>query len=334
MVIDFIVMFTVRVIALSIVFITTITTAKAAFLTDPDTAGSSARIGLRAGNSTIESYADFIFPYSISDKALVFLNPRFLLGDEGVNQINIGVGARYLFDKHGVVGTNLYYDKRTSPLGVGFNQAGLGLEWLGKSFDVRANLYRANDDIVLVNEFGTEETRTESSSRSSRAVETSSSTKLSYSNAGAVTASGNNLVQTADETATTTTTTKVTTTTTTTTNVFRTQRQFEQFQGALDGWDMEVGYKLPLKIGPEVRLFAGYYGYEDPFENNHQLSGAKARAEIRASEYLTFDAEVYEHERNGSDYFVGFRLAVPLEGKNIWQNFNCLLYTSPSPRDS
>ena len=292
-----------------------------AYSNNPD---STARVGLRAGSNTVEGFVDVMVPYSLNDNAVVFVNPRFLLGDGGENQVNVGVGARYLVDGVGVIGANLYYDKRESELGFDFEQLGIGLEWLGNIVDARINFYQAEDNLELANEFNTLETVINTSVEQSRSEQNFFNTTAVFE---AGRATGNRIIQRGTFTDTTT---KITTlrTTTTTTEV-QTGRLFEQYQGTLDGWDAEIGVKLPLNITPEVRVFGGWYDFDDPFSNNNQLEGYKARAEVRASQYLTFDAEVYEEAHNGSDYFVGVRLEIPLKGKDTFRNLREKLWNSP-----
>ena len=276
---------------------------------------TTAHIGLRAGDSIIESYADFIVPIWKNKNNHLFFNPRFSLTDEGSNQFNIGLGFRHLFDNRGILGGNIFYDSRESNIGFRYEQLGAGLEWLGNYFDVRANVYDAQDQLELANSFQTTETQTRQQSN------TSQSTSTSTNRFGISTpfATGNNVNQTVQ----TDITTETVTTQRITTRTVKTDRTFEQFEGALDGWDAEIGFKLPISTGPEIRLFGGYYSYDNPF-NSNDISGAKARLQVRSGNYLTFDVEYYEDSfdpsERSSDYFLGARLEVPLTGKTTWKN--------------
>lgn len=117
-----------------------------------------------------------------------------------------------------------------------------------------------------------------------------------------------------------TTKTNYTTTYRTTTTTTTTSKWFEQYEAGMDGWDMELGFKLPLPIGPEVRLFGGYYSYDNPFGDD--VDGLKARLEIKTGPYLALDAEIFEDETlNGSDFFVGARLQIPLSRDLSWNKF-------------
>ncbi len=286
---------------------------------------TTANLGFRAGNSQVEGFVDFIVPLWRQDNNHLFFNPRFLLADEGNNQFNLGIGFRHLFDNRGILGANLYFDSRESNLGFRYKQFGTGLEWLGNKFDARINAYEAQDEVELANSFATTETQINRSVSTNR----SSTTSVNRFGIETPTAAGNSVSQNVQTDISTTTITNRTTTTRRTT----TNRTFEQFEGALDGWDAEVGFKLPFKKGPEIRLFGGYYSYENPFEGD-DISGAKARLEIRSGQYLSFDFELYENSFDqsepGNDYFVGARLEVPLTGKNTWKNVLKNLFGNPN----
>jgi hypothetical protein len=108
--------------------------------------------------------------------------------------------------------------------------------------------------------------------------------------------------------------TRVTTTTTT--------RQFERFEAALEGYDVEVGVRLPyLPAWLEARVFGGYYAFEGDFTED--IDGFKGRLEVRALPALVFDAEVYENdELTGSDYFIGARVDLPFDVGNLARGKN------------
>ena len=286
---------------------------------------TTASIGFRAGDSVIEGYVDFIVPIWKNKTNHLFFNPRLLLADEGNNQFNVGIGYRYLFENRGILGGNVFFDSRESNLGFRYEQFGAGLEWLGKSFDARINVYDAQDELELVNSFETSETQTSQQISTSQTI---SSQTNSLGDATPV-ASGNTISQTFQtETSTSTTINQRITTRSVTTN-----RTFEQFEGALDGWDAELGFKLPIKTSPEIRFFGGYYSYDNPFSND-DIEGVKARVQVRSGNYLTFEVEYFEDSfdpsERGSDYFVGARLEVPLTGKDTWKNVVKNLFGTPN----
>jgi len=73
------------------------------------------------------------------ENLLPFLDVRGHLFDNGKWAANAGVGVRYLQNKN-VFGANLYYDFRNSS-GLNYNQVAVGVESLGRVWDLRLNGY-------------------------------------------------------------------------------------------------------------------------------------------------------------------------------------------------
>jgi len=236
-------------------------------------------LGVRAGDETVEGFLDILGPIHTFKNGVIFLNPRAGLQDGGENEFNAGIGYRHLIPDYDLVlGANLYLDSRKTGNGNRFNQVGAGLECLSEWIDFRANYYYPED--------------------------------------GTPYPSGHSIwrdyITTTDYHITTRKTETITTNTETTTI----RRLFEQFETALEGYDLELGVKLPVPEElPEVRLFGGWYDFDNPYGGD--INGWKGRLEVRAGRYLTFDAEVYEDDEfNGSDYFIGARLQIPFDTVN------------------
>ncbi len=289
-------------------------------------ASGQTTLGARVGNKTGEGFVSILAPLHGTDDSLLFLNPRFALKDEGETEGNIGLGFRKkLGDRDAILGANVYYDSRKSQHDNRFNQWGAGLEFLSKWLDARINYYDPEDKTDLINEAQLQavnvDVKTDVSTRTSTSVSTSSAVVGTTTTSTAadpfftghnIAASSSSATTTATATTTTrrttTTTTRTTTRTTTVTDMF-----FEQFEAGLKGVDAEVGVKLPLPdTAPEVRLFAGYYDFDGPFDQ--KIKGAKGRLELRAGPFVTVDAEVFEDkELNGTDWFLGARLHFPFD---------------------
>ncbi len=253
--------------------------------------------GTRLGEETVEGYIDLIYPLFATPSNTFFFTPRFSLKDEGANEANIGLGYRRKLTDWLVGGINIYFDSRESEHSNRFNQWGAGLEFFSEYVDVRANYYDADNDKKCIGEY------------SQRVTETS--TQLSYKNK--VFATGHEVVFEK---------VRIERTTTTVTGSF-----FEQFETGMDGWDAEIGGKLPLPKGPEIRLFAGYYDYDNTLGDD--FSGGKGRLEVRTGSWLSLDAEVFEDKDfNDTNYFVGFRLQVPLSSALSWQGLKEGLFSS------
>ena len=254
------------------------------------------------------------------------MNPRGSLKDEGETEGNVGVGFRHLLGEgSAIVGANVYYDHRQSKFGNSWSQWGAGLEFLSNWVDARVNYYQPEDRDMLINQGSVQTVQVETSSSidtskrnvfSSTREQTGFSSVSSAANVGfsGNSLNGDNTTQNTTQyrdtsTRTVFTTTKLTTTTnTTTTDLF-----FEQFEGGLDGWDAELGIKLPTPDTlPEARVFAGYYDFDKPYGG--EIKGVKGRLEVRMGPYFTLDAELFDDAQlNNTKWFLGARLHVPFD---------------------
>ncbi len=292
----------------------------------------SATVGGRLSSDMAEAYLSIFAPISASEDSVLFLNPRLALKDEGESEGNFGIGYRKLFGDRAILGANFYADRSRTRYDNSFDQWGLGLELLTNNFDFRANYYNPGSDVVIAatadidtySEFVEIQKQIEEMREIERRL-LSSRTSTTSSDVY----QGNNLINqtnstTRDRYRTTTTDTKTTTTTTTTTKTF-TDLLFEMREGGLEGYDLELGYKLPLKDTlPEVRIFGGYYDFEGPFDS--EIKGAKGRLEVRAGDYLTFDAEIFEDEElHDTDYYIGARINMPFSFSRLFDGKNPFL---------
>lgn len=265
-------------------------------------------LGVRGGDATMEGYVDLIGPVWAPVNGVLFLNPRVSLRDEGENEVNLGLGYRHLIPSQDIVlGINGYFDSRESKWGNRFNQFGAGVEFLSKWVDARANYYLPEDQEEVTQGYWQEEVDINSLTK------VRSKTKVSWRN-----------IRPTEHKILGDGTWKTTTTSTTTTTTTTTRKLFEQFEAGLEGWDAEIGGRLPIPdTWPEMRLFAGYYDFEGAFGEG--IEGFKGRFEMRTGPYLTFDAEIFEDkELNGTDYFVGVRLQIPFTGVNPFSNMDKL----------
>ena len=281
--------------------------------------------GARFGEEDLEGYSDMILPLLNNEQNIIFFNPRVSLAEEGANEFNLGLGYRRLVVDGLVLGGNIFMDSRESVHGNRFNQWGAGVELLSNFVDFRANYYDADNDKEKIGQYSTQSQETVSQTTSSTRA---SSTTTASQRPGPVVAytdpyaTGHGIYY--DQYASTitdyTTRTNYTTTYRTTTTTTTTTRWFEQYEAGMDGWDAELGFKLPLPIGPEVRLFGGYYSYDNTLGDD--VDGLKARLEVKTGPYLALDAEVFEDETlNGSDFFVGARLQIPFSRDLSWSKF-------------
>ncbi len=247
--------------------------------------------GVSLGEDTVEAYSDLLFPLFATPGNTLFLNPRIPLNDIDEKEFNVGLGYRHKLAGWIVGGTNAWFGSRESEHNNRFNTWGLGLELFSDYVDFRANFYDADNSRQRIASYN--ETLTESVTR----------TRYRY---GTPWATHHEIV--ANRTRTDRTSTTVT------------KKVFDQFEAAMDGWDTEIGCKIPFNTGPEIRLFAGYYGYRNP--EGEDFSGGKGRLEVKTGSWLTFDTELFEDkELHGTNYFVGLRLQIPLSSALSWEKF-------------
>jgi hypothetical protein len=101
-----------------------------------------------------------------------------------------------------------------------------------------------------------------------------------------------------------------------------THHVWEQYEAALEGYDVEVGVKLPyVDRFVETRVYVGYQSFENPFGDD--FDGMKGRLELRVFPGLTIDAEYFDEEDlNETDYFVGLRAHLPFDIENMFRGEN------------
>ena len=260
----------------------------------PDPAVSA---GGRFGEGVFEGFGDVLAPVILLKDGIVFINPRATLNDNDAEEYNLGVGYRRLVaPRNMILGANVYYDHRETELGASFDQLGLGVEFLSEWVDARANYYLPDDDEELVNEFDTE---TSSSSSSTRTEWLRPYPK------------DHSFYQISR--------------TTTRTTVTTTRQHFEQYEQAMEGWDAEIGMKLPVPALDDLmdlKVFGGYYSFDGKF-GQEDIEGFKGRLELRAMPSVFVDAEAFEDkELNGTDYYVGARVVAPFSIEKISKGKN------------
>lgn len=249
-----------------------------------------ATLGGRVGEHLSEGYLDVLQPLAGGERGLLFFNPKLSGSDNDEEEYSLGLGLRVLCPAvEAIAGANVFYDSRDSRNGNTFDQVGAGLEILTAWVDARANYYWPDDKQELI------ETQSD--------TEVDRDTDYFLSD---IYAEGHQLLQLE----------RIKTTTTTTT------RYFERFEAALEGYDAELGAKLPfLPAWLETRVFAGYYNFEGDFTED--IDGFKGRLEIRALPALTLDAEFYDNDDlTGSDYFFGARVNLPFDVVNLARGRN------------
>ncbi len=72
----------------------------------------------------------------------------------------------------------------------------------------------------------------------------------------------------------------------------KTADHFERLESALEGFNAEIGINLPICKHTEVRLFGGYYHYDNPFGGD--FNGFKARLEARVLRGVVANVEYWD----------------------------------------
>ncbi|MEM7145558.1 MAG: hypothetical protein AAF591_10505 [Verrucomicrobiota bacterium] len=242
-----------------------------------------------AGGTSDDFYGgvELLYPLWFDGDTLLFLYPEVEIADRDRQAYALGLGLRHFFEEwNAIAGISAFWDITSSTYDNTYNGFGLSGEILTKWIDARLNWYLNSNDQNLI------DSQTQNSSFSS------SSTSTSF---GSPFAQGNQILQPS-----------TTTTTTRTTDVSQT---FERFEAAMDGLDVEAGFQVPyfkeLTAGMELRFFAGYYTYDNPFGDD--IEGFKARGELRVTEWLTGDIAYYEDEELfGGNVYGGARIHFPL----------------------
>ncbi len=103
-------------------------------------------------------------------------------------------------------------------------------------------------------------------------------------------------------------------------------RNFQTREAALEGFNAEIGVLLPLCKYTEVRLYGGYYHYDNPFGSDFE--GFKARLEARLLPGVIADVEWWDDAAlMGGHWTAGVRASVPFSiynlvtGRNPFEGF-------------
>ena len=253
--------------------------------------------GGRFGEDTAEGYADALLPVWERGGGLLFINPRISGKDAGAEEFNFGAGWRSLVADRMILGANLYFDTRWTEAGNRMYQGGAGVEFLSEWVDARANYYLPEDDEYLVDRFTRDEERVFSSSSKIRQV----------SGSGDVVASGNTIAQQL----------RISEKVVTRTTKISTHYVFEQYESALEGFDAEIGAKIPyLSDLAETKVFVGYQRFDNPY--GEDFDGLKGRIEIRPMNGVYIDGEYFEDDDlNGTSYILGARVRLPFDMANL-----------------
>lgn len=101
-----------------------------------------------------------------------------------------------------------------------------------------------------------------------------------------------------------------------------TTEHFRRYEAGLEGFNTEIGFLVPgVERFADVRLFAGYYHYDNPFGDDYD--GFKGRLEARVLKGVTFDVEYWDDEAlNGGHWTGGVRVSLPFTFANVFTGKN------------
>ena len=92
--------------------------------------------GLRGGTEKLKSYIDNLIPVLGTKGIVIFADEKTVIGADGSNEENIGLGLRdLLFDEKLIAGGNFFYDTRYTENHIRHNQLAFGLEGLSTWVD-------------------------------------------------------------------------------------------------------------------------------------------------------------------------------------------------------
>ncbi len=240
-------------------------------------AAGTLTLGGKFSEDLSTGYVDALVPFAEAGPVTFFLSGRALTDNRDQEIYSIGGGVRFLVpDANVILGGNIFYDSIESRFGNHYDQLGLGVEILTRWVDARFNYYLPDDQRDVIGRRSTRDVTTETGSE--------------FESGGFI---NRNIVET------------------------ETRRDFARYEAALEGWNAEVGFLIPgLDRYAEVRIFGGYYRYENPFGDD--LKGFRGRLEARLLPGLIADVEYWDDEvLNGGHWMAGARVSVPFDFGNL-----------------
>ncbi|HBA84253.1 MAG TPA: hypothetical protein DCZ95_09195 [Verrucomicrobia bacterium] len=254
----------------------------------------------RAGDAEAAAAGEVFIPLWLPEKGCLYAVPRLERSGEQETQGSLGVGYRHLLGKSLLLGGNLFYDSQWTKNNNRFDQVGGGVEALSRWVDIRANYYLPESGPKYVDSMSLSRQEVRGGVQSqSYAGETTE-----YSEPYAV---GNEFRQDSftirEQWQVTERWQRETTTT----------RFFDRYEEPMQGWDAELGVRLPLpEAWGQYRIFGGLYDFQG--DGVESIRGVQGRFEARVLSALTLDAIVFEDdELYGTDWYAGFRVTVPLD---------------------
>lgn len=103
--------------------------------------GAHIDLEAKPGNKRSLGDMDLFVPLAQDANTLLFGNLRGRIAEGNSHEGNVGLGVRHMLDSGWNLGAFVHLDRRRTPSGSHFKQTTLGLEALGRDWDLRANVY-------------------------------------------------------------------------------------------------------------------------------------------------------------------------------------------------
>lgn len=237
-------------------------------------------IGASTGKNEQDGYMQVLAPIWSEGETMVYVNPQMGFSSNVDPGFSMGMGIRrYLPGMDAIIGGNLFFDRHATVFDNYYNQLGLGFEILTETVDFRFNYYLPD------------------SGPQDASFSTSTAANRQLTEFGTPFATQNTVSQLQTDIS----------------QQGRLNQVFEGSEDAMEGFDMEVGFLVPVlqELG-ETRLYGGLYSFDNTFGDD--FTGAKARAELRLSSKLVLETNYFEDGALfGDDWTFGFRLNLPIE---------------------
>ncbi|WP_137918182.1 inverse autotransporter beta domain-containing protein [Hydrogenophaga sp. 2FB] len=110
--------------------------------------GAHIDLEAKPGNKRSLGEMDLFVPLAQGPNTLFFGNLRGRIAEGNSHEGNVGLGVRRMLDSGWNLGAFVHLDRRRTPSGSRFKQTTLGLEALGRDWDLRANVYNPQGNRV------------------------------------------------------------------------------------------------------------------------------------------------------------------------------------------
>jgi len=102
---------------------------------------------LSDGDGNYRAQLAGLIPFRETGNSLTYVDARFLLGNDSINEGNFGIGHRvFSGDRRWILGAHAFFDTRRSASNRRYNQLSVGAEALSDNWEFRGNYYYPTTD--------------------------------------------------------------------------------------------------------------------------------------------------------------------------------------------